>query len=163
MIPAFFMAVAALPMTPNGKVDRKALIAPGQQRSRSVRFEAPQTQWQQTLVGLWQEVLNIPKIGIHDNFFELGGHSLKATAFLARLQRETGVRLELVDVFRHPSVAALAAHSAENGRVSQIIVAPIAIAPLDASSRQRDPSPAEADRDNISPATAEEIDILSRL
>ena len=157
MIPALFVATATLPTTPNGKVDRKALREPDQDQDRTAAYVAPRTEWEQTLVRLWQEILNVPRLGIHDNFFERGGHSLKATAFLARLQRETGVRLGLVDVFRYPSVAGLAANCVAHGGDGPIIVSP-ADSRLDGTGSLPD-----ADHGGIRPATAEELEILGRL
>jgi hypothetical protein len=157
MIPALFVVTATLPATPNGKVDRKALREPDQEQDRTTAYVAPRTEWEQTLVRLWQEVLNVPRIGIHDNFFALGGHSLKATAFLARLQRETGVRLGLVDVFRYPSVAGLAANCVAQGSDGPIVVSP-ADSRLDGSG-----SFSDADHGDVRPATAEELEILGRL
>jgi hypothetical protein len=152
MIPALFVAVSALPMTPNGKVDRKALAEPDQGYSQAAAYQEPQTEWEQTLAHLWEQVLNVSRIGIHDDFFELGGQSLKATAFIARLQRETGVHLTLVDIFRHPSVAALAAHSMESfeGR-SPIIGSAEPVFPIGQGD------------EGISPATDEELEMLERL
>jgi amino acid adenylation domain-containing protein len=159
MIPALFIAVAALPRTANGKVDRKALSENGPECNAVSTYEAPRSDWEQTLADLWQSVLNSPKVGIHDNFFELGGHSLKAAALIARLQRETGVRFELVDIFRYPTVAALAAHAV----ACPTVLAPAAIAPAKAFFRETASFATEADGLSIRPATAEEQEILSRL
>jgi amino acid adenylation domain-containing protein len=114
MVPAVFVRVPNIVLTSNGKVDRKRLPEPDREFGRTLAFESPRTEWEQRLARLWAEVLSVPRVGVHENFFQLGGHSLKATAFIARLQRETGVHLTLVDVFRHPSVAALAAHCMES-------------------------------------------------
>jgi amino acid adenylation domain-containing protein len=162
MIPALFVRVAALPMTPNGKVDRKVLTEPDQAYSRTAAYEAPRTKWEETLARLWQDVLNISSVGIHDNFFELGGHSLKATAFIARLQTETGVHLNLVDVFRYPSVATLAAHLVTNGGGSPTIVGPAATASAKIPPNPDGASTDEARRHVIRPATAEELELLNR-
>jgi acyl-coenzyme A synthetase/AMP-(fatty) acid ligase/acyl carrier protein len=163
MVPTRFVGVTTLPMTPNGKVDRKALAEPDQARGRGAAEEMPRTKWEQRLARLWEEVLNIPRVGLHDDFFELGGHSLKATAFIARLQRETGVHLSLVDVFRYPSVATLAAHSAESGNGSSPIVGSAAIAQARVPPSAADSLIDEAAGYGIAPATAEELEMLSRL
>jgi hypothetical protein len=155
MIPALFVAEARLPMTANGKVDRKALREPGQRQDRAASYVAPRTGWETTLVRLWQEILRVPRVGIEDNFFELGGHSLKATAFLARLQRETGARLGLVDMFRFPTVAALAANFPRDGH-DQIAASDDRV--------HRDEGDGFADsNEGIRAATAEELEILGRL
>lgn len=111
MIPAFFVRLDALPLTPNGKVHRQALPAPfegGEQATRA--YHAPRHALDARLVALWQAVLEWEgrPLGIHDNFFEVGGHSLKAMRLLARLQREEGARLTLADLFRAPTISALA-------------------------------------------------------
>src|SRR5262249_17734205 len=101
MIPTLFVGVPALPLTPNGKVDRKALTEPTRESAPAERYDAPRTDWERTLVRLWEQVLRVQRVGIHDNFFEVGGHSLKAADFIVRLQKETGVQLNLVDIFHH--------------------------------------------------------------
>jgi len=152
MVPDLLVSVSALPMTASGKVDRKALAEPDQGPSRAAAYQAPQSQWEQTLARLWEEILNIPRVGVHDNFFELGGHSLKATAFVARLEKETGVHLTLVDIFRHPSVAALAAHSVESKEGPTVVEPAAAAFPTAPSGSQ-----------GISAATDEELELLDRL
>ncbi|MFP2934965.1 AMP-binding enzyme, partial [Pyxidicoccus sp. 3LG] len=78
MVPSLFMALDAFPLTPNGKVDRKALPAPDASSARSEHI-APRTQTEQTLADLWAQLLGLPRVGATDSFFELGGHSLLAT------------------------------------------------------------------------------------
>jgi aryl carrier-like protein len=90
-------------------------------------------------------VLKVPRVGVNDNFFELGGHSLKAAAFTARLQIETGTRLDLVDVFRQPTLVALARLAKER---SADVLPTIGTA---------------GGGSGIRPATAEELEILERL
>ena len=107
MIPAQFVAVTALPMTPNGKVDRKALIEPGHERSASLPYEAPRTDWEATLVRLWQDVLKIPRIGIHDHFFEMGGDSIRAIQMVSRAN-QAGLRLSPKQLVQYPTIASLA-------------------------------------------------------
>jgi hypothetical protein len=153
MIPALFVRVGVLPTTPNGKVDLKALTEPD--RIPTGAYEAPRTGWEITLAGLWLDILSVPRIGRHDNFFELGGHSLKATAFIARLQQESGLRLELVDVFRHPTLGALAARCA-SGPAGPVIGGPAR--PLTDAV----PSVVITAQDDIPPATAEELEMLDR-
>jgi amino acid adenylation domain-containing protein len=153
MIPALFVRVGALPTTPNGKVDLKALAEPD--RVPTGVYEAPRTAWEATLARLWLDILSVPRIGRHDNFFELGGHSLKATAFIARLQQETGLRLELVDVFRHPTLGALAARCA-SGAAGPVIGGPAS--PLTDAVL----SAVVTAQDDIPPATAEELEMLDR-
>ena len=80
------MALERLPLTPNGKLDRKALPAPDMTRSE-VGYVAPRTPIEETLAGIWAELLKLDKVGIHDNFFELGGHSLLAITLIERMRR----------------------------------------------------------------------------
>ena len=108
MVPSTFVFLDALPLTPNGKVDRKALPAPEQTRPELEDvFVAPRNAVEQTVAGIWGQVLNFEKIGIHDNFFDLGGHSLLATLVFARLQKAFPVPLPLRTLFEKPTVAEL--------------------------------------------------------
>jgi thioesterase domain-containing protein len=110
MIPSVFMLLDELPMTPNGKVDRKALPAPVQTRKV---YEAPRTKLESILVSMWEKMLNINKVGIHDDFFELGGNSLKAAIFTNQLEEALGEKVRVVVLFKAPDVAALASYLTE--------------------------------------------------
>jgi amino acid adenylation domain-containing protein len=106
MIPSVFMAVADLPLSANGKLDRKALPEPDATAALAVdHFVAPRTPLEHTAAALWCEVLELPRVGIHDNFFELGGHSLLATQLVARLPAALGVELPLRMIFESPTIA----------------------------------------------------------
>ncbi|TLP52426.1 MULTISPECIES: phosphopantetheine-binding protein, partial [Pseudomonas] len=78
MVPALYVHLAALPLSPNGKLERKALPLPGAEALASRPFEAPQGATEQLLAEVWAELLGLERVGRHDNFFELGGHSLLA-------------------------------------------------------------------------------------
>jgi len=109
MTPAIYIVLEALPLTPNQKVDRKALPAPdGAQRSDTVEYVAPRNATEQALAQIWSEVLSAPKVGVHDNFFELGGHSLLAARLRALIQTQFGVGLALPQLFGAPTIAELA-------------------------------------------------------
>ncbi|HYG63468.1 MAG TPA: amino acid adenylation domain-containing protein, partial [Thermoanaerobaculia bacterium] len=108
-VPSLFVTLPAFPLTPNGKVDRKALPAPELVRREGPR-EAPRSEVERAVAAVWKEVLGIPEVGLHDNFFDLGGHSLLAAQVHARLLRSLGRDLSLVDLFRYPTVATLARH-----------------------------------------------------
>jgi acyl-coenzyme A synthetase/AMP-(fatty) acid ligase/acyl carrier protein len=109
MLPSVFVGVEAFPLTPNGKIDRKALPAPdGADFTQGMTYVAPRTVLEELLVEVWQEVLKVDRIGIHDNFFELGGHSLLATRVIARLRNVLDLDLSLRTLFEHPTVAQLA-------------------------------------------------------
>jgi amino acid adenylation domain-containing protein len=109
MVPGKFVRLDALPLTPNGKADRRALPAPDQARPEmDARFVSPRTQFERKIAAVWQEVLKVEQVGVHDNFFELGGHSLLIVQLVNRLQTILGVELSMADLFRYPTVRALA-------------------------------------------------------
>ncbi|AFZ12486.1 amino acid adenylation domain protein [Crinalium epipsammum PCC 9333] len=108
MIPGSFVMLDSLPITPNGKVDRKALPALNQTRSQAEDFVAPRNPCEEVLVEIWAEVLAVEQIGIHDNFFQLGGHSLLATQVMSRVREVFKVELPLRSLFDSPRVAGLA-------------------------------------------------------
>nr|WP_281404507.1 non-ribosomal peptide synthetase [Pyxidicoccus fallax] len=108
MVPSTVVALDALPLSPNGKVDRKALPAPDSHESARHEFLAPNTQTEQQLAALWTEVLGTPRVGRGDNFFELGGHSLLATQLVSRVRAVLGVELPLRTLFEAPVLQALA-------------------------------------------------------
>jgi acyl carrier protein len=104
------VVLEALPRTPNGKVDRRALPAPEPVRGRiAVTAQEPRTQTERRLVAIWTEILNMERIGITDNFFELGGHSLLATQLISRVRSEFRNELPVRAIFEAPTIAALAA------------------------------------------------------
>jgi amino acid adenylation domain-containing protein len=106
MVPAAFMILDRLPVTPNGKLDRKALPAPDQSRSElSGTYSGPRNPIEQKLTTIWADVLKRDQIGIYDNFFELGGHSLLAAVLLARMRTVLNAELTLRDLFLAPTIA----------------------------------------------------------
>ncbi|WP_106768848.1 non-ribosomal peptide synthetase [Paenibacillus faecalis] len=106
MIPSYFMQLPEMPLTPNGKIDRKALPEPDVSQGRSKEYVGPRTELEQTVADIWQTVLQVDRVGIHDNFFELGGHSLKATVVVARLQKQFEIGMN--DIFEYQTIASLA-------------------------------------------------------
>jgi acyl carrier protein len=108
MVPQHFVKLDALPLTSNGKVDRRALPAPQEDRRMDESYVAPQSEVEKTIASLWQETLNIKTVGIHDNFFELGGHSLLLVKMLVKLQEFFSKKISIVEMFRHPTISALA-------------------------------------------------------
>ncbi|HNP27631.1 MAG TPA: amino acid adenylation domain-containing protein [Nitrospirales bacterium] len=110
MVPSAFVVLKQLPLTPSGKIDRKALPVPERaDRTQGMTDVGPRTPMEQTLVTIWQEVLGLEQVGIHDNFFELGGHSLLATQVIWRLRTQLQVEIKLRSFFQVPTVAGLAA------------------------------------------------------
>ncbi|MBJ2221755.1 non-ribosomal peptide synthetase, partial [Pseudomonas sp. MF7453] len=108
MVPASFVHLEALPLSPNGKLDRKALPAPGLEALVAREYEAPLGDTEITLAALWAELLNVERVGRHDNFFELGGHSLLAVSLMGRM-RGLGLSTDVKVLFGQPTLSALAA------------------------------------------------------
>jgi acyl carrier protein len=109
MIPSSIMELAALPRTPNGKLDRKALPVPTVDRPQlASAYVAPSSTLEQAIANVWQDVLRVEQVGIHDNFFELGGTSLLIVQARTKLRDALGYDISLVDLFRYPNVKTLA-------------------------------------------------------
>jgi amino acid adenylation domain-containing protein len=110
MLPTAFMILEALPLTSNGKVDRRALPMPDALRPElEVAYVVPQTEVEKTIASVWQKALNLEKIGIHDNFFEIGGHSLLLVTVHSQLQEIlNNAELSTLDLFRYPTINSLA-------------------------------------------------------
>lgn len=109
MVPAVFVLLDAFPLTPNGKVDRRALPAPDHARPELAKtFVAPRDALERQLIHIWEEVLGVRPIGVRDNFFELGGHSLLAVRLFSLIENRLGTRLSLATVFQGATVEHLA-------------------------------------------------------
>ncbi|HEX8271926.1 MAG TPA: amino acid adenylation domain-containing protein, partial [Longimicrobiaceae bacterium] len=108
MVPSAFVALETLPLSPNGKTDRRALPRPDAPAGEGVHVE-PRTDTERALAAVWAETLRVERVGVHDGFFALGGHSLVATRVVSRLREALGVELPLRAIFEAPTVAALAA------------------------------------------------------
>jgi len=110
MIPAYFVELNNLPLTSNGKVDRKALPVPkATQFASSTPYVAPRNQTEATLADIWEGILQRESIGVNDNFFDLGGHSLKAIQLVALVKQQLQVDVSLSTIFAQPTIANLAA------------------------------------------------------
>ena len=107
MVPSDFVVLEVLPMTPHGKLDRRALPAP--ERPAAESGAGPRTPREEVLCDLFAEVLLLGRVGVHDNFFELGGHSLTAVRVVTGIQARLGLAAAVPDLFRYPTVAELAA------------------------------------------------------
>ncbi len=104
MIPSYFIQLEKLPLTSNGKLDRKALPESTGNISTGAEYEAPRNSTEEKLVAIWSEVLRVESIGINDNFFELGGHSLKATSLAAKIHKGLNVEIPLKEIFKAPTI-----------------------------------------------------------
>jgi len=109
MLPSAFVVLEALPLTPNGKVDRRALPVPDSLRpTLTTTYQVPQSQMEQQIAKLWQEVLHIDRVGIHDNFFDLGGHSLLMLKVNHKLRAILQRDISVVTMFQNPTIYSLA-------------------------------------------------------
>ncbi len=130
MIPSALVSLDAWPLSPSGKIDRRALPAPADPGSGSrPPFAAPRTPTEEVLAGIWSQVLGRERVGRGDNFFELGGHSLLATQVISRVRQGLAAELQVRELFETPTVAALAERvelarrgSAGRGRAAPPIV-----------------------------------------
>jgi amino acid adenylation domain-containing protein len=115
MIPSAFMILDAMPLTPNGKIDRRALPDPGRSRPElDALFVPPRTPVEEELVRIWAEVLSLEQIGIYDRFFDLGGHSLAAARVVSRVFKTFELELPIQSLFQSPTVAEMAAMITQN-------------------------------------------------
>ncbi|MDF2086158.1 non-ribosomal peptide synthetase [Bacillus pseudomycoides] len=108
MLPQYLILMSEFPYSATGKVDRKALPEPDEQKRTNLNYTAPVTQLEKTLAEIWQDVLDIKHIGIYDHFFEFGGHSIKASQAITHINRTFGVQLSQRDIFEYPRVKDLA-------------------------------------------------------
>jgi amino acid adenylation domain-containing protein len=109
MVPTIFMALEVMPLTPNGKVDRKALPQPDAYRPElAANYAAPRTALEIQIAQIWAQVLRLERVGVDDNFFELGGYSLLATQIITRLRQAIGIELPLRTFFEASTIAGLA-------------------------------------------------------
>ena len=115
MVPSQYVLLETLPLTPSGKVDRRALPKLNLDRSALENaYEGPRSPVEDLLAGIWCDVLGLKKVGIHDNFFELGGHSLLATQVISRLRKAFHVEIPLRSLFEMPTIAGLAIRIAQS-------------------------------------------------
>ncbi|HEU0055229.1 MAG TPA: phosphopantetheine-binding protein, partial [Longimicrobium sp.] len=110
MVPAAYVWMETYPLTPNGKVDRRALPGPEADAYAAREYEAPEGETEQAVAAIWAEVLGAERVGRHDDFFQLGGNSLLATRLAFRISREMDVELAVSDVFEKPELSLLAQH-----------------------------------------------------
>jgi len=136
MVPSAFVLLPELPVTRNGKIDKRALPAPSLMHTAlQATYEGPRTPVEETMAGLWQELLGVARVGIHDDFFELGGHSMLAIRTALRLQQE-GLKITPQQLFKHRTIAKLAEALAQMDaddqifQIADIVDEPSALPPL---------------------------------
>ncbi|MFL5540686.1 MAG: amino acid adenylation domain-containing protein, partial [Longimicrobiaceae bacterium] len=110
MVPAAYVWMEAYPLTPNGKVDRRALPAPEGDAYAAQEYAAPVGETEEALAGIWAEVLGVERVGRHAHFFELGGHSLLAVRVISRMRQVMGAEVGIADLFEKPVLSTLAQH-----------------------------------------------------
>jgi len=125
MVPSFFVRLGAFPLTPNGKIDRKALPALEQIEQKTAEQVSPQSEIELHLVEIWQQVLGVRQVGIQDNFFELGGHSLIAIQLFNRIEKQFEIQLPLATILQFPTIEELAAIISRKESVSSSLLVPI--------------------------------------
>ena len=127
MIPSAYMWLDELPLTTNGKIDRKALPMPADAPVESgSEYEAPRTVTEELLAGIWSEVLKVERVGIHDNFFELGGHSLLMAQVMSRVRDSLQLEIPLRTLLAAPTISELAEAVEIAAREEQLDVEKIA-------------------------------------
>jgi acyl carrier protein len=141
MIPSMFVRLDAMPLTPSGKVDRKALRPPTIDRAAGA-YVPPRTDTERMVAALWAEMLGTERVGAEDRFLELGGHSLIAMRVVGRLRRELGISVPLDPLLRGDTVAQFAA-LIEAARAAPVVPAAAepALAPVARDSFRRAASP----------------------
>ncbi|WP_147964551.1 condensation domain-containing protein, partial [Burkholderia pseudomallei] len=128
MVPSAYVRLDAWPLTPNGKLDRRALPAPADDAYARAEYEAPRGAKEEALAAIWRELLHVERVSRHDNFFELGGHSLLAVQLVSRLRQALSVEVALSTVFDAPVLSALASRLDDN---TAEVLPPIPLAPRD--------------------------------
>ena len=104
MIPGIIVELDEMPLTPNGKIDKKSLPLPGTGDYITNEYVAPRSAFESKVADIWKEVLEIERVGIHDNFFDLGGHSLKAIQLISRLQKRLHVKTDIAKILANPTI-----------------------------------------------------------
>uniref|UniRef100_UPI000A9AC614 non-ribosomal peptide synthetase n=1 Tax=Aquimarina longa TaxID=1080221 RepID=UPI000A9AC614 len=110
MVPQLWIQLEEMPLTSNGKLDKRALPTPDGSELSTKEYVAPRNETEEKLVIIWQELLGVEKIGIQDDFFELGGHSLLATQLISMIRKELSIEIEIADIFAYTTISRLGEH-----------------------------------------------------
>uniref|UniRef100_UPI0011AF55C5 non-ribosomal peptide synthetase n=1 Tax=Aquimarina sp. I32.4 TaxID=2053903 RepID=UPI0011AF55C5 len=110
MVPKFIIELSEIPLTTNGKLNKKALPSPDFSKLSTNNYLAPRNQVEKNLVDIWGKVLHIENIGVYDNFFELGGHSLLATRVVSMIKQEMDIEIDIKTFFEYPNIESIAKH-----------------------------------------------------
>ena len=143
MIPTTFVMLKSIPLTPNGKIDRRALPSPDDSRGEDVEYVAPRDELENIFVSIWQKVLDVTRVGLHDDYFALGGDSIRVIQIVYEANR-ANLAMHAVDLFQNPTVSSLARHVRQgktNGRAAQPV--PIELADVPAAVRHSLPPDVE--------------------
>ena len=133
MIPASWIGLESFPLTHNGKINKKALPEFVISEHLSNLYVAPRNETENVLVKIWQEILQVPQVGVNDSFFELGGNSLRATRLISSIRKEFAVEMIISDIFANPRISSLSTQIAANAGVSTIPVIEIQTRPQELS------------------------------
>jgi acyl carrier protein len=124
MIPSAFVQLDRLPLTENGKLDRRALPAPEPQRPElGTPYAAPRTPAERALTAVWQQVLRVKEVGMNDSFFSLGGNSLQLVQLLGFMSTAFTRKVSIAELFQYPTVRSLAAHLEQPAAASRLVAA----------------------------------------
>jgi len=147
MVPQHFVKLDSIPLTPNGKADRRALPKPDAGRISDQIYVAPRNQNETLIADIWKELLDLNKVGINDSFFDLGGHSLLLVKMLRRLRKSFPGNLSIVDLFQYPTIATLNAFLADSQSVKPSFAETFDIANKQIASLKRQKRLANARRE----------------
>ncbi|WP_151737083.1 non-ribosomal peptide synthetase [Paenibacillus tengchongensis] len=126
MIPSSFMQIDKMPLTSNGKVDRKSLPEPTEQNAAASELDEPGNERETRLAEIWKEVLGLEQVGMNQNFFDLGGHSLKATIMAAKIHKAFNVLIPLVEIFKSATIKELSSYIAHTELQNYAIIPAVA-------------------------------------
>lgn len=125
MVPSAYVVLEQLPLTSNGKINKKALPKPDQSAAVTTEYVAPRNELETRIATIWQDLLERDQVGVHDNFFDLGGHSIIATRVISRIREQMNVNVPLKALFKEPTVAGVAKAIEESGREETQPIVPV--------------------------------------